>query len=215
MFQCKSLGLAVLATTVAAVSFALPQAAHAQFWGGANSVSDTHTVTFPKRYSPGQVIVSFGDRRLYYVSARGRAISYPIAIPRPNARWSGIQRVSQKRVNPGWTPTARMRRENPRLPAHVPGGHRMNPLGSRALYLGSTLYRIHGTDAPWTIGRNVSSGCIRMHNSHVEDLYKRVRVGARVTATWKRYRASTGYITASATGGSAASGDWRRQFLRP
>lgn len=215
MFRCKSLGLATLATTVAALSFATPQTAHAQFWGGANSVSDRQTVTFPKRYAPGQVIVSFGDRRLYYVSSRGRAISYPIAIPRPDARWSGVLRVSQKRVNPGWTPTARMRRENPELPAHVPGGHRLNPMGSRALYLGSTLYRIHGTDAPWTIGRNVSSGCVRMHNSHVEDLYQRVRVGARVTATWKRYSGSTGYITASASGGSSGSGDWRRQFLRP
>jgi lipoprotein-anchoring transpeptidase ErfK/SrfK len=130
----------------------------------------------------------------------------------------GVLRISQKRVNPGWTPTPRMRRENPKLPAHVPGGHRMNPLGSRAMYLGSTLYRIHGTDAPWTIGRNVSSGCIRMHNAHAEDLYRRVRVGTRVTATWKRYQTSpAGYQTAEAGNSTSSSGDlgWRRQFLRP
>jgi lipoprotein-anchoring transpeptidase ErfK/SrfK len=84
-----------------------------------------------------------------------------------------------------------MRRENPKLPGFVPGGHPRNPLGVRALYLGSSLYRIHGTDAPWTIGQNVSKGCIRMHNSHVVELYEKVRVGAKVTATWKRYSTQT------------------------
>jgi lipoprotein-anchoring transpeptidase ErfK/SrfK len=92
-----------------------------------------------------------------------------------------------------------MRQENPKLPAFVPGGHPMNPLGNRALYLGSTLYRIHGTDAPWTIGQNVSKGCIRMHNEHVQELFNRVRVGTRVTATWKRYQTTT---VASSSGGS-------------
>jgi lipoprotein-anchoring transpeptidase ErfK/SrfK len=169
------------------------------WWGGENSVYDKATVSFSKSYTPGQIVVSFGDRRLYHVIRRGEAVSYPIAVPREQSRWQGVLSVSQKRVNPSWTPTPSMRQENPKLPAFVPGGHPMNPLGNRALYLGSTLYRIHGTDAPWTIGQNVSKGCIRMHNEHVQELFNRVRVGTRVTATWKRYQTTT---VASSSGGS-------------
>jgi lipoprotein-anchoring transpeptidase ErfK/SrfK len=149
-----------------------------------------YTVSFPANYSPNQIVVSFGDRRLYYVVKKGQAISYPIAIPKGEARWAGVLSVSTKRVNPSWTPTAEMRRENPKLPAYVAGGDPRNPLGVRALYLGSTLYRIHGTDAPWLIGQEVSKGCIRMHNSDVIDLYERTRVGTRVTVTWNRYSSS-------------------------
>jgi lipoprotein-anchoring transpeptidase ErfK/SrfK len=136
-----------------------PASANAQsifsfFWeGGSREV-----VRFDARHARGQIIVSFGDRRLYWIQRRGTAISYPIAVPRERSRWQGVSRVSDKRRNPGWTPTPSMRRENPRLPAHVPGGHPMNPLGVRALYLGSSLYRIHGTDAPWTIGTAASKG---------------------------------------------------------
>ncbi len=182
---------AIAALSVLTIGVATPHDARAQFWGGANSTSDVSTVSFSKRYAPGQIIVSFGDRRLYHVVARGRAVSYPIAVPRPQSRWQGTLRVSRKQVNPTWTPTASMRRENPKLPSVVPGGHPRNPLGNRALYLGSTLYRIHGTDAPWTIGKNVSKGCIRMHNSHVAELYNRVRVGAKVVATWKQFGGQT------------------------
>ena len=180
------------ATLIAAVSMSMtslgPTTASAQdlfsfLWsGGSRSV-----VNFSPKYRPRQIIVSFGDRKLYYIYRRGQAISYPIAVPRTQSRWSGVTHVSQKRVNPGWTPTPQMRRENPRLPAHVPGGHPLNPLGVRALYLGSSLYRIHGTDAPWTIGSAVSKGCIRMYNEDVLDLYKRTRVGTRVTVTWKGF----------------------------
>ena len=81
-----------------------------------------------------------------------------------------------------------MRRENPTLPVYLPGGHPMNPLGVRARYLGASMYRIHGTDAPWTIGQAVSKGCIRMYNEDVLDLYPRVPVGARVTVTWQRFQ---------------------------
>ncbi len=154
-------------------------------WGGGRQ-----TVRFHPQYKPGQVIVSFGDRRLYYVARPGQAISYPIAIPRDQSRWQGITSVSQKRENPSWTPTAEMIRENPRLPNWVPGGHPMNPLGVRALYLGSSTYRIHGTDAPWTIGQAVSKGCIRMYNEDVLDLYPRITVGAKVTVTWQRFKRS-------------------------
>lgn len=154
-----------------------------------NSLQDKVLVHFPRKYAKGNIVVSFGDRRLYHVIAPGKAISYPIAIPRKEARWQGALNVTRKRVKPSWTPTASMRRDNPKLPAFVPGGHPRNPMGARALYLGSTLYRIHGTDAPWTIGQNVSRGCIRMHDAHVIELYGKVRVGAKVLATWKAYRA--------------------------
>lgn len=158
-------------------------------WGGGSEWGGSRTtVSFNKNYRSGQVIVSFGDRRLYYIKAVGQAISYPIAVPREQSRWQGQTAVSSKRENPDWTPTPDMLRENPRLPAWVPGGHPMNPLGVRALYLGSSTYRIHGTDAPWTIGQAVSKGCIRMYNEDVLDLYQRVPVGTQVTVTWKRFK---------------------------
>ena len=156
--------------------------------GGSQSTHHTrHLTAFPGAARPGQIIVSFADRKLYYVHRRGEAIVYPIAIPRPKDRWLGVLKISRKKANPPWTPTPSMRRENPALPAHVPGGHPQNPLGSHALYLGSTLYRIHGTDAPWTIGQPVSRGCVRMHNADVADLYARVPVGTSVTITWQSF----------------------------
>lgn len=155
-----------------------------------SNVKGKTNVSFSNQFSKGTVVVSFGDRRLYYINQRGSAISYPIAIPKEEARWSGNSRISQKRINPSWTPTPQMRRENPKLPAFVPGGHPRNPLGFRALYIGSSLYRIHGTDAPWTIGQAVSKGCIRMFNEHVADLYPRVPVGARVIVTWKKFKSA-------------------------
>ncbi len=186
---------AIAAATLTIVTLS-SQIANAQssFWGssyGTNSVSDRRIVAFPKRHAAGQIIVSFGDRRLYHIIKRGKAISYPIAVPRAQSRWQGVERVSYKKVNPTWTPTSEMRRDNPKLPRVVPGGHPRNPLGNRAIYLGSTLYRIHGTDAPWTIGKNVSRGCIRMHNAHVAELYTKVRTGMKVTSTWKRYQVET------------------------
>jgi hypothetical protein len=162
-------------------------------------------VRISSQYKKGEIIVSFGDRRLYYVNAPGQAISYPIAVPREQSRWEGITSVTQKRVNPSWTPTPTMIAENPRLPRWVPGGHPMNPLGVRALYLGSSTYRIHGTDAPWTIGSAVSKGCIRMYNEDVQDLYVRASVGARVTVTYRRFDAtSSGGPAPSASGGSGS-----------
>jgi lipoprotein-anchoring transpeptidase ErfK/SrfK len=172
---------------------AMPALAHAQLvdflWGGDSEWGGQRsTVNFDTKYRPGQLIASFGDRRLYLITKPGVAISYPIAIPREQSRWQGRLNVTQKRENPSWTPTPEMLRENPRLPAWVPGGHPMNPLGVRALYLGSSTYRIHGTDAPWTIGQAVSKGCIRMFNEDVLDLYPRVPVGTVVTVTWERFK---------------------------
>jgi lipoprotein-anchoring transpeptidase ErfK/SrfK len=187
------LGRAAIAAAAAAVMTGLATApASAQLfwdWGGGSMVggSGREVVSFSPHYTKGQIIVSFGDRRLYYISQPGQALSYPIAIPRDQSRWQGVTSVSDKRVNPSWTPTATMVAENPRLPRWVPGGHPMNPLGVRALYLGSSTYRIHGTDAPWTIGTAVSKGCIRMYNQDVLDLYPRVPVGTKVTVTWDRF----------------------------
>lgn len=157
--------------------------------GGAEHGGGKQIVGFSNEYKPGQIIVSFTDRRLYHVIAQGQAMSYPVAVPKGEARWQGVTFVSQKRINPSWTPTPEMLQKNPRLPAWVPGGHPMNPLGDRALYLGSSAYRIHGTDAPWTIGQAVSHGCIRMLNQDVHDLYPKIDVGTRVTVTWQKFSA--------------------------
>ena len=158
-------------------------------WGGGDQRdgSGREAVRFSPHFAAGEIVVSFGDRRLYYVTRLGEAISYPIAIPREEDRWQGITSVSDKKIDPSWRPTADMLAENPRLPPWIPGGHPMNPLGVRALYLGTSTYRIHGTDAPWTIGTAVSKGCIRMYNQDVLDLYPRVLLGARVTVTWQRF----------------------------
>lgn len=189
----RGLKLATLAMGGLAVAmFATPYARAQSFLEELLSGFDDggrKVVEFPNSYSKGTIIVSFGDRRLYFINGKNSAISYPIAIPKSEARWSGVTSISHKSVNPTWTPTASMRQENPRLPAYVPGGHPRNPLGVRALYLGSTTYRIHGTDAPWLIGQEVSHGCIRMHNEDVIDLYPRAQVGAKVIVTWKHFQA--------------------------
>jgi len=182
-----------LAALVATASAFTTQHAQAQglfefLWGGGQEWGGSkQTVSFDPKYTAGQIIVSFGDRRLYLITKPGVAISYPIAVPREQSRWQGTTTVTNKRENPSWRPTPDMLRENPKLPLWVPGGHRMNPLGVRAMYLGSSLYRIHGTDAPWTIGQAVSKGCIRMLNDDVLDLYPRVPVGTKVTVTWQRF----------------------------
>jgi lipoprotein-anchoring transpeptidase ErfK/SrfK len=183
--------LALVPALLAATLAAAPASAQLWDWGGGSMVggSGMSTIKFSTQHKPGQIVVSFSDKRLYLVTKPGEAISYPIAIPRQQSRWQGVMSISEKRVNPSWTPTPTMRAENPRLPAWVPGGHPLNPLGVRALYLGSSAYRIHGTDAPWTIGQPVSKGCIRMYNQDVIDLYNRVPVGTKVTVTWQAFTA--------------------------
>lgn len=161
-------------------------------WGGSPEYGGGRSiVTFNPQYKPGQIIVSFSDRRLYWITKQGEAMTYPVAIPTGEARWQGVTSVTNKRINPPWTPTPEMVSKNPRLPRWVPGGHPMNPLGIRALYLGTSAYRIHGTDAPWTIGQAVSHGCIRMTNEDVLDLYPRVPIGTRVTVTWQQFSTKT------------------------
>ena len=136
-------------------------------------------VEFPTKYAPGTIVISTSERRLYFVTAPGEAMEYGVGVGRPGFEWSGIQRVSAKREWPSWTPPAEMLKRRPDLPRYMSGGPD-NPLGARALYLGSSIYRIHGSNEPETIGQAVSSGCIRMTNEDVVDLYKRVKVGAKV-----------------------------------
>ncbi|MET0426857.1 MAG: L,D-transpeptidase [Microvirga sp.] len=128
---------------------------------------------------PGTVIIDTPSRYLYLVQPGGLAIRYGIGVGRPGFSWAGRKTVSLKREWPDWRPPADMLRRRPDLPRHMEGGPD-NPLGARALYLGSSLYRIHGTNEPHTIGHAVSSGCIRMLNRDVIDLYARVPVGAPV-----------------------------------
>jgi lipoprotein-anchoring transpeptidase ErfK/SrfK len=136
-------------------------------------------IAFTGDYEPGTIIIVNSERKLYYVLGEGRAIRYPVAVGKPGDLWIGESVVTRKVTHPGWSPTPAMRRRNPRLPQYVPPGPR-NPLGVRAMYLGWTYYLIHGTNSPWSIGRAASSGCIRMHNEHVVDLYERVHLGAPV-----------------------------------
>ncbi len=134
----------------------------------------------------GTIVIDTRSKFLYLVMGHGMARRYGVGVGKPGFGWSGTHRVTRKAEWPGWTPPKEMiAREAARghyLPVHMAGGPN-NPLGARALYLGSTLYRIHGTNAPWTIGHNVSSGCIRMRNEDVLDLYDRVHVGTKVVVT--------------------------------
>ena len=138
-----------------------------------------NTVSFTGQYAPGTIVINTAERRLYLVLGNGQALRYGIGVGRDGFRWSGVHRITAKKEWPGWTPPAQMRARRPDLPRHMAGGID-NPLGARALYLGSTLYRIHGSNEPETIGQAVSSGCFRMTNEDVTDLYNRVSVGTTV-----------------------------------
>jgi lipoprotein-anchoring transpeptidase ErfK/SrfK len=136
-------------------------------------------VEYNGRYAPGTIIVSTQERRMYYVLSGGQAVRYGVGVGRPGFEWGGTKAVTMKREWPDWRPPAQMLKRRPDLPKYMAGGPD-NPLGARALYLGGSLYRIHGSNEPETIGQAVSSGCIRMLNEDVIDLYERVRVGTRV-----------------------------------
>ncbi|NEW89322.1 MULTISPECIES: L,D-transpeptidase [Rhodopseudomonas] len=136
-------------------------------------------VTYPSREAPGTIIVDTPNTYLYYVLGGGRAIRYGIGVGRDGFTWSGVKSVTRKAEWPDWTPPPEMIARQPYLPRHMAGGPG-NPLGARAMYLGGSIYRIHGTNAPSTIGTHVSSGCIRLTNEDVKDLYARVGVGAKV-----------------------------------
>ena len=136
-------------------------------------------VQYGGRHAPGTIVVSTSERRLYYVLGNGQAVQYGVGVGRPGFEWAGTKTVTMKREWPDWRPPAQMLRRRPDLPRHMAGGPD-NPLGARAMYLGGSLYRIHGSNEPETIGQAVSSGCIRMTNDDVVDLYNRVKVGTRV-----------------------------------
>ena len=137
------------------------------------------TVSFAGSYNPGTIVINTSERRLYYVLPGGQAIRYGIGVGRIGFTWAGVTAISAKKEWPDWTPPSQMLARRPDLPRHMKGGLE-NPLGARAMYLGSSLYRIHGSNEPETIGQAVSSGCFRLTNDDVIDLYGRVRVGAKV-----------------------------------
>ena len=151
--------------------------------GGYSSYSGSRIVEFSRALKPGSILIKTGERKLYYVLGDGKAIQYGIGVGREGFTWRGQKRISRKAEWPSWSPPARMiARERAKgiiLPAYMPGGP-SNPLGARALYLGGSLYRIHGTNQPSSIGQATSSGCIRMLNEEVIDLHDRVRIGALV-----------------------------------
>jgi lipoprotein-anchoring transpeptidase ErfK/SrfK len=146
---------------------------------GINPIYQRHEVAYDGSQRAGTIVIDTPNKFLYLVQPGGRAIRYGIGVGRPGFMWSGVKQVSRKAEWPGWTPPPEMLKRRPDLPRHMDGGP-ANPLGARALYLGSSLYRIHGTNEPNTIGQNVSSGCIRMMNEDVTDLYGRVGVGSKV-----------------------------------
>jgi lipoprotein-anchoring transpeptidase ErfK/SrfK len=149
------------------------------FGGGGSGPIQRERVSSPVAQPAGSIFISTSERRLYLILGNGEALRYGIGVGRDGFRWTGTHHVSAKKEWPGWTPPAEMRRRRPDLPRYMAGGIE-NPLGARAMYLGSTLYRIHGSNEPETIGHAVSSGCFRMTNEDVTDLYSRVSVGALV-----------------------------------
>jgi lipoprotein-anchoring transpeptidase ErfK/SrfK len=136
-------------------------------------------VAYQGNEEPGTIVIDTPQRFLFLVEPDGKALRYGIGVGRPGFTWSGIHKVSSKKEWPDWVPPPEMLQRRPDLPHFMAGGPN-NPLGARAMYLGSTLYRIHGSNEPWTIGQNVSSGCIRMRNVDIIDLYGRVKVGSTV-----------------------------------
>ena len=136
-------------------------------------------VAYDGPHKPGTIVIDTPRRFLFLVQPGGRALRYGIGVGRPGFEWAGMKSVTRKAEWPSWTPPAEMLKRRPDLPRFMAGGAD-NPMGARAMYLGSSLYRIHGTNEPHTIGQAVSSGCIRMTNDDVTDLYERVRVGAKV-----------------------------------
>jgi lipoprotein-anchoring transpeptidase ErfK/SrfK len=148
-------------------------------------------VDYPTREAAGTVIIDTPHTYLYYVLGNGKAIRYGIGVGRDGFTWSGTETVSRKAEWPDWTPPPEMIARQPYLPRFMAGGP-SNPLGARAMYLGNTIYRIHGTNAPETIGHNVSSGCIRLVNEDVMDLYNRVNVGTKVIVLPMEHRVDTG-----------------------
>src|SRR5713101_3568483 len=180
----------VAAVVVAASAFATQASANPFAWLGLGYASTDNgnqvradlqrrTVAYPSDEAPGTIIVDMQNTYLYYVLPGGKAIRYGIGVGREGFTWSGVKSVERKAEWPDWTPPPEMIARSPYLPRFMAGGV-TNPLGARAMYLSGTFYRIHGTNAPWSIGSRATSGCIRMVNDDVIDLYNRVKVGTKV-----------------------------------
>ncbi len=169
-------GLAVLTAIIGGIDTEQPPMRRSNYKG-------KEVVDFTTSLGPGSIVIRTAERKLYYVLPAGRAIQYGISVGREGFTWSGTDKITRKAEWPDWRPPREMiEREAERgnyIPAHMAGGPE-NPLGARALYIGSTMYRIHGTNRPWSIGLAVSSGCIRLLNDEVIDLFDRVEIGAEV-----------------------------------
>jgi lipoprotein-anchoring transpeptidase ErfK/SrfK len=175
-----ALGGLILATPVAAATSPLERGAIADFMNlFRGQAIPRQTIGWNSPYKPGTVVVSTKLRRLYFILPNQQAVQYGVGVGREGFTWSGTKTVTMKREWPDWRPPAQMLKRRPDLPRYMAGGQD-NPLGARAMYLGSSLYRIHGSNEADTIGAAVSSGCIRMTNRDVVDLYDRVRPGTKV-----------------------------------
>jgi lipoprotein-anchoring transpeptidase ErfK/SrfK len=138
------------------------------------------TVRYESKYPPGTIVIDTAERKLYLIQGNGSALRYGIGVGRVGFQWKGTHKITAKKERPDWTPPPEMIARQRDVPRHMKGGDPDNPLGTRAMYLGSTLYRIHGSNDPDTVGEASSSGCFRMRNEDVADLYKRVPVGTTV-----------------------------------
>ncbi|MFN0262547.1 L,D-transpeptidase [Tepidamorphus sp. 3E244] len=155
------------------------QAAPGTYSRSFNPRFERRVVSYNTGEKPGTIVIDKSAKYLYLVQGGGKAIRYGIGVGRPGFQWTGTHRITRKAEWPGWTPPPEMRKRQPWLPTHMEGGP-ANPLGARALYIGSTLYRVHGTNEPWTIGQEISSGCIRLRNEDIVHLYSQVKVGAKI-----------------------------------
>ena len=145
-----------------------------------NTPAQAREVVAYNAAAPGTIVIRTNERRLYYVTGDGRAISYPVGVGRKGKQWSGETYINGKYLKPAWTPPMEVRMDKPNLPQVIPGGVPSNPMGAAAMTLAGDEYAIHGTNAPQSIGGFVSYGCIRMYNQDIVDLYGRVQVGTRV-----------------------------------
>jgi lipoprotein-anchoring transpeptidase ErfK/SrfK len=198
----------VLAATAAVLFAVTPAHAQKVLEGGPRpqiSPKAPPVISFRSSYAPGTILIDTKRRRLVYTLANNRAYLYPITVGRLGFQWTGTHRVSAKRDWPDWRPPAEMRKRQPNLPQVMSGGIH-NPLGAKALYIGSTLYRIHGTNNSGSIGLAASSGCIRMHNAHVTHLASLAQVGTKVVVTSQLpSRLASNFVPTAVPGRSQAS----------
>ena len=157
-----------------------PRAKNYNFFGFGGSDAIRSRVSYSGAERPGTIVINTAERKLYLVQQDGNALRYSIGVGRAGFQWKGTHKITAKKENPDWTPPPEMIARQPDVPRRMKGGDPDNPLGTRAMYLGSTLYRIHGSNDPDSVGEAESSGCFRMRNEDIADLYNRVPVGTTV-----------------------------------